>query len=231
MMPPTVEHPLFFLDYDGTLAPIVDDPMQAYPHPDIPDMLDALAEKYPVWIVTGRYLNDLEVLLDRPQEAIGLHGIQRGRLGDGAENVMPEDAREAIDALRTSVPSFEGLRVEEKGPMFAVHYRMAENKAGARAALREWLTELPSSLDPIWGKDVVELRPRGVSKGTAVREIADRYSDRTALYLGDDVTDEDAFRALGRDAVTVKVGEGETVARYRLKDVDEVVEYLRSYLT
>lgn len=228
--PPIVERPLFFLDYDGTLAPIVDDPTKAYPHPDVPGLLEDLADRFPLYIVTGRFLMDLTAFLDLPLEAIGLHGIQRGRLGGRSADALPEAARVAIDRYRESVPDVAGLRVEEKGPMFAVHYRLADDKAAARTAIRQWLGDVPTVVDPIWGKDVVELRPRDVSKGTAVREIANEYPDRTPIYLGDDVTDEDAFRALGGGAVTVKIGEGDTVAGYRLGGVEDVVEYLRRYV-
>jgi trehalose 6-phosphate phosphatase len=88
---------------------------------------------------------------------------------------------------------------------------------------------VPEGLEPVWGKKVVELRPRGVSKGAAVARVAAAHPARTPVFLGDDVTDEDAFRALNErpGAVTVKVGPGETAARFRLPDVDAVVTYLR----
>jgi trehalose 6-phosphate phosphatase len=229
-LPPVVDHPLFFLDYDGTLAPIVDDPNQAYPHPDIPELLDALSARFPVFIVTGRYLVDLQSIFDRTLDAIGLHGVQRGRLGGGYTNTIPEGAKAAIDWYRSNLPSFEGLSLEDKGPMFAIHYRRVEDKEAARDAIRKWLKDVPASLDPIWGKDVVELRPSGISKGSVVREIAHQHEHRTPVYLGDDVTDEDAFSVLGDEAVTVKVGEGETLARYRLAGIDDVVGYLKQYV-
>ena len=230
MSPPVVPNPLFFLDYDGTLAPIVDDPMQAFPHPDIPDILDNLADRYPVWVVTGRYLDDLEQLIDHAFEAIGLHGIQRGRLSGPKEYHITDEERGSIQQLRETAPVGPDVNLEEKGPMFALHYRRAADKEAARSSIRSWLTDKPESLDAIWGKDVVELRPKGISKGTAVSEIAERFSDRTPIYIGDDVTDEDAFKALGDDALTVKVGEGETAARYRLDGVEDVAAYLRRYL-
>lgn len=230
MSPPIVPNPLFFLDYDGTLAPIVDDPMEAFPHPDIPEILDELADRFPVWVVTGRYLGDLEQLIDHSFEAIGLHGIQRGRLNGPKEYRISDDDRGSIQRLRQTAPVGGDVRLEEKGPMFALHYRGAADKEAARATIRNWLTGKPDSLDAIWGKDVVELRPKGISKGTAVTEISARFSDRTPVYIGDDVTDEDAFRALGEKALTIKVGEGETEARYRLADVADVAAYLRRYL-
>ncbi len=231
MTPPIDDRPLFFLDYDGTLAPIVDDPTEAYPHSAVADLLRGLDERYPMWIVTGRLLNDLEQLLDGSFRAVGLHGIQRGRLGGSMENAISAEARRAIADLRETVPTPEGVRIEPKGPMFAVHYRQAEDKEAARTAIAEWLADAPEVLKAIWGKDVVELRPHDASKGTAVREIARRHPDRTPIYLGDDVTDEDAFKALSDGAITIKVGKGETVARYRLADIDGVVSYLRQYVS
>lgn len=228
--PPVAANPLFFLDYDGTLAPIVDDPMQAYPHPDIPPLLEELVERYPVWIVTGRYLDALERLVDGSFEAIGLHGIQRGRLHGTSEFRISEGAREAIERMRATAPAPNGIQIEEKGPMFALHYRRSSDKKAAKDAIGEWLSDLPDTLDAIWGKDVVELRPKGISKGTAVSEIVRRHPGRTPVYLGDDVTDEDAFRVLDENAVTIKVGEGRTAARYRLGGVEDVVDYLRGYL-
>lgn len=230
MKPPVIKDPLFFLDYDGTLAPIVDDPMEAYPHEAVPGILEALTEQAPVYIVTGRYLADLQELMSMPLDAIGLHGVQRGILGGKVTNAISQEARAAIDRFRTNAPEFDGINIEEKGPLFAVHYRLADDKEAARQAIREWLGDVPDSLDPIWGKDVVELRPADVSKGTAVRDVAARHADRTPIYIGDDVTDEDAFTALEDDAITIKVGAGETVARYRLEDPDQVVDYLRQYL-
>jgi len=232
-MPPVVDRPLFFLDYDGTLAPIVDDPDEAFPHPDVPELLQQLEERSPVWIVTGRDLRALSRFLDRPYNAIGLHGAQQGTVGGEVERLMPDEAVEALSRLRTSVPSVDGLRVEEKDQSFAVHYREVEREEEAQERLRSWLETMPEMLDAIWGKKVVELRPEGLTKGTAVRRIASQHPDRTPVYLGDDTTDEDAFAALqdlDRDAVTVRIGDADTRAKYRLAGPDEVVAYLRQYV-
>ena len=231
MTPPVVDNPLFFLDYDGTLAPIVDNPAEAFPHSDVPALLAELERRYPLWIITGRHLDHVAALMpDVRPRGIGLHGTQEGQLGGEIQSLMSGEAQDGIERLRRTVPERPDVRVEEKGTTFAVHYRHATDKDAAREALRTWLGAMPGSLAAIWGKDVVELRPEGLSKGVAVRRIAEDFPDRTPLYLGDDVTDEDAFKALGHDAVTVKVGEGETVARYRLPDVEAVVAYLKRYV-
>ena len=229
---PVVDDPLFFLDYDGTLAPIVDDPDAAVPHPEVPDLLRALDDEYPVWIVTGRHLQALAQFLDQPLNAIGLHGAQEGRVGESARHLASEEAIEAMRRLRATVPEMEGLHVEEKDTAFAIHYRAAADEEEARQRINAWADTVPEMLDAIWGKDVMELRPKGLTKGTAVRRIAQQHPDRAPVYLGDDVTDEDAFEALaGRDeAVTVKIGSEDTAAQYRLEGPDEVVSYLRQYV-
>jgi trehalose 6-phosphate phosphatase len=232
-MIPVSDRPLFFLDYDGTLAPIVDDPDAAVPHPEVPELLRALDDRFPLWIVTGRDLRALSSFLDQPLKAIGLHGAQQGVVGGEVERLMPDDAAEALRRLRRSVPSVDGMHIEEKDQAFAVHYREVDDEAETRERLSSWLNAMPEMLDAIWGKKVVELRPEGLTKGTAVRRIAEEHPDYTPVYLGDDTTDEDAFAALqemARDVITVRIGDEETRADYRLAGPDEVVDYLRRYV-
>ena len=222
-MPPVPPRPLLFLDYDGTLAPIVADPAAAVPHPAVPDLVAELAEVHPVVVVTGRDLAALSRLLGGRVRAVGLHGAEEGWSDGTVEARAGEEHADALARLRAAVPEAEGVGVEDKGAAFAVHYRAAPDPEVARAALETWAEAVPAGLVPIWGKRVVELRPEGVSKGTAVARIAAAHPDRTPVYLGDDVTDEDAFaalQALRQTTVTVKVGDGETAAGHRLADVE-----------
>ncbi len=230
--PPIIADPFFFVDYDGTLAPIVDDPDAAVPHPEAPGVLKRLDAQYPLWIVTGRHLQALDDFLDLPLRAIGLHGAQEGRIGGTIRHLAPDDAVEALRRLRQTVPTGDGIRVEEKDTAFAIHYRAANDTEEAHERIQSWADAVPDMLEAIWGKKVMELRPKGMNKGTAVRKVAADFSDRTPIYLGDDVTDEDAFDALADvdGAVTVKVGEGDTRAQYRLSGPDAVVAYLREYV-
>ena len=233
-MPPLVERPLFFLDYDGTLAPIVDEPSEAYPHPDVPALLKRLGARYPVWIVTGRHLRDLDPFLpDLDLQAIGLHGAQTGTVNGTTESRLSDQMVAALRRMREAAPEIDDVTVEDKEHTFAVHYRQASDKEAVRERLRRWVAAAPEVLDAIWGKDVLELRPEGVDKGTAVLDVARDHPRRTPVYLGDDVTDEDAFVALEhreREAVTVKVGPGDTYARYRLSGPEAVVAYLSRYV-
>jgi len=234
-MPPVPPCSLLFLDYDGTLAPVVDDPAAAEPHPAVPDLRAELAELHEVVVVTGRDLGALGRLLGPALRirAVGLHGAEEGWTDGTIDARSVETHAEALRALRLALPDVEGVAIEDKGGTFAVHYRHAPDWEAARAALETWAEAVPHGLVPIWGKAVVELRAEGISKGTAVAALAAEHPDRTPVYLGDDVTDEDAFRALQalrQPAVTVKVGEGETVAGHRLPDVEAVVAYLRRFL-
>ncbi|WP_412069749.1 trehalose-phosphatase [Rubrivirga sp. IMCC43871] len=232
-MPPVPDRPLLFLDYDGTLAPIVDNPAAAAPHPAVPDLLAALAEAHPIVIVTGRDLGALAGLLGGRHRAVGLHGAEEGWSDGTVEHRALETHPQALRHLRLAVPDLPGIRVEDKGVAFAVHYRGAPDEAAALEALEDWAQAVPDGLVPIWGKAVVELRAEGVSKGVAVARIAAEHPDRTPVYLGDDVTDEDAFavlQALRQPSVTVKVGDGDTAASHRLPDVDAVVGYLRRFV-
>ncbi|GAB5536876.1 MAG: trehalose-phosphatase [Rubricoccaceae bacterium] len=233
-MTPHPDRPLLFLDYDGTLAPIVDDPAKATPHPDVPGLLARLTDQHPVVIVTGRDLASLSRLLTGVRvRAVGLHGAETGWSDGAVDARAAESFVDELARLRAEVPQLEGVLVEDKGTAFAVHYRHAPDAEAARAALETWARSVPDGLTAIWGKKVVELRAEDVSKGTAVAALAAEHPGRTPVYLGDDVTDEDAFEALHRlrqPGVTIKVGEGETVAAHRLPDPDAVVAYLRGFM-
>lgn len=227
--PPLVDHPLLLLDYDGTLAQIVDDPARAFPHPEAPELLRGLALRHPLRILTGRRVTDLASLLPVPElVAVGVHGMEEGPLGGEVRSRLDPASRELLGEVRGQLPSARGLRVEDKGSAIALHYRLADEDE-VRSVLRGFAEQLPAGLEAIWGKKVLEVRPRGFDKGRAARELSEEHPDANLVMIGDDTTDEDAFAILG-DAVTVKVGEGESAARYRLPDVDAVISYLRGYL-
>lgn len=220
--------PLLLLDYDGTLAEIVPDPEAAFPHPEVPALLHALCERYPVYLVTGRSVASLSALLIVPGlEVVGVHGMEAGRLGEAATPLVAENDLAALQTVRKQLPAILGLNVEDKGLAIALHYRGVD-KVGV-GALRTWSETVPHSLDRLWGKMVLELRPHGYSKGRVVARLAAEHSQATPLFIGDDTTDEEAFAALPQ-GLTVKVGEGETRAQARLPDVEAVVNYLKRYL-
>jgi len=223
-----LDAPLLLLDYDGTLAEIVPDPEAARPHPEVPALLGALKERFPVYLVTGRSVASVSQLLDVPGlEVVGVHGMEAGRLGEDAVPLVAEGDLGALSAVRARLPELSGLKVEDKGLAIALHYRDVD--AGGEDALRTWAETVPAGLDRLWGKKVLELRPHGYSKGRAAARLAAEHPQATPLFIGDDTTDEEAFAALPQ-GLTIKVGEGDTRARARLPDVGAVVAYLKRYL-
>ena len=229
--PPVVENPLLLLDYDGTLSEIRVDPREAYPEPEVVSLLKELQSRHPVWIVTGRHLKDVSGFLGLELPAIGLHGMQKGILCGKWETRISASAIEAIRGLRSTFPDPPDTWVEEKEKTFAVHYLGAKNKQALEAQLKKWLGKLPESIEAAWGKGVVELRPRGLNKGVVVREVLKNYSGRVPVYIGDDVSDETVFPVLGATGISIKVGQGETTAQFRLKDIPAVIDYLGRYIT
>lgn len=233
--PPRPARPLLLLDYDGTLAPIVDDPARAIPHPDVPALLPRLVARHPTVVVTGRDLATLGRLMGATPDglrAVGLHGAAWGRPGDADDTPSHAPDGDLVSQLRGAVPALPGVTVEPKGALFAVHYRQATDRDAAEAAVEAWARTVPPVLDVIRGKCVAELRPPGVSKGVAVGRLAAEHPDRTPVYVGDDVTDEEAFAALDGvpGAVAVKVGDGPTRAPYRLPDPGAVATWLAGFV-
>jgi alpha,alpha-trehalase len=237
--------PAVFLDYDGTLTPIVEDYTKAYLADDMRAAVAALAEHCKVAVISGRDLKMLRsfVQLDGVTYA-GSHGFEiagPGGLSDSLEKgveFLPvlDDAEER---LRSGLAGISGHAVERKRFSIAVHFRRAapEDTGRIETSVDSVLSAFPG-LRKGHGKKVFELRPDiAWDKGRAVDWLLARLgADRDAMlpiYVGDDVTDEDAFRALaGRGLTLVVQGPDDrlTAADYALADTDEVRLFLE-YLT
>lgn len=230
--PPLPERPLFLVDYDGTLAPLVTDPACAWPHPQAVSVLAGLAQSgVPVYVVSGRRLDDLALRLPVPALGlVGVHGLEERFGGRERRLRVPAQARRALEQVRRHLPRLPGVRLEDKGLSLALHYRGCPDEAAVEEELRRWAARLPEPLQPLWGKKVLEVRPRGRGKGETAARLARRHRQRIPVCLGDDATDEEAFSALAPPAITIKVGEGPTRARYRLAGVDAAVGYLAACL-
>ncbi len=226
---PVIESPLFLLDYDGTLAEVVDDPDKAFPHHEVPQLLDALHKQFPLYILTGRRLTDLSKLLEvHGLNGVGVHGLEMGKLGEEPELLIEPVKLGALDAIRRDLPHIKGLRIEDKTVSLALHHRNVVPEG--LAALNHWSDNVPATIDKLWGKKVLELRPNGYGKGRAAVQLAKLHPRATPVAIGDDTTDEDMFAALPT-ALTIKVGKGETTARMRLSSVADVIIYLKRYLS
>jgi trehalose-phosphatase len=157
-----------------------------------------------------------------------------GSLDVGAAQLTGEEAAllaRLTGALRPLTVGRAGVWVEHKPFSVTLHARRA-TPADRRAALMQALSgpaRLPG-VHAMHGKDVVELRVRPVTKGDALRALRRDAPGEPALFAGDDVTDEDAFAALGPDDVGVKVGTGASAARHRVPDPDALAAALEDFL-
>jgi len=219
-------------DYDGTLSPIVDDPAQARAHPEALVALRNLAQlpQTHVAVISGRALRDLDRLAAFPDEVhlVGSHGSE---FDLDFHATLPRDKADLRQDLRRRLGEIAeadpGFRVEEKPGSLAFHYRRASPDR-AREAVAE-IERMASSRDGVFvrhGKMVIELAVVETNKGEALERIRRRVGASAAVYLGDDVTDEDAFASLTGPDLAVKVGDGETRAGYRIADPGEAARIL-----
>ncbi len=229
-----------FLDFDGTLAPIAAHPRLARLDAGLRRILAELAARVPVAIVSGRSAADVRRLVDLAEVYIaGSHGFEilgpGGLVHDeGAPFTAELDAAER--EVREAVADLPGVWVERKPYAIAVHFRDAPGAAAEvlEDRLREILGKRPA-LRSGAGKKVFELRPaKDWDKGRAVLWLLEALSrpGLRAVVLGDDTTDEDAFRRLGDRDVGIVVGEDRrpTHASYRLRDPGEVRAFLSALL-
>jgi len=226
----SAERLLLFLDYDGTLIPFARSPDLAVPDRPLRDLLGALATRpgTVVQVVSGRNRDTLDRWLgDLP---IGLHAEHGfwSRMALSEPWVMMENIgvawqRGVRRILEEATASTPGALLEAKTVSLAWHWRMAEPELGAERAqelwqrLEEQLRGEPAEL--LRGEKVIELRPRGVNKGRVVERVlaAARPPLPTIAAMGDDATDEDTFRALPPEAITIAVGFNKSGAHHRVR--------------
>jgi trehalose 6-phosphate phosphatase len=227
-----------FVDFDGTLSPIVEDPGDAALPEETRQALDRLVSAGFVAVVSGRGLDDLRARVGiRGIVLVGSHGFEIVA-PDGRRIERPEAAAflPELDAaerdLRERLASLDRVQVERKRWAIAAHYRRAPGREReVERAVREVSGEHPS-LAVSGGKKVAELRPDvDWDKGAAVRWLEGSLAPAGAVpvFIGDDLTDEDAFREIrGRGVSIVVLGEDqrETDAEYSLDDPDEVRAFL-----
>jgi trehalose-phosphatase len=221
---------LIACDYDGTLAPIVEDPSEAKPLPEAVAAVRALAAlpQTTVAVVSGRALRDLATLSRLPSEVhlVGSHGSEFD-IGF-VQRLAPEliDLRTRLQkAIEEIVKDRPGVRLEPKPASIAVHTRSTsrEHSEAIQEALRLGPATWPG-VHVTHGKEVVELLVLATHKGTAVDALRMQLSASAVLFVGDDVTDENAFANLHGPDVGIKIGPGATKAGYR---VDEPIDAVR----
>ncbi len=235
------ERLLIATDFDGTLAPIVDNPSDARAVPQGLDNLHALAAlpDTVVAVVSGRSLADLQSLVGDPGQLylVGSHGAER-RLPPGRASSSPVGPRALTEAESGTLDWLRGtldrikerhpaIRLEPKPVGIAVHLRQTD-EADARAVTQEITTEIGGdpAIRTMHGKKVVELSVVAVDKGMALQSLRAQTGSTDAVYIGDDVTDENAFTSLAPHDLGIKVGAGDTAARLRVESPSAVADLL-----
>jgi trehalose 6-phosphate phosphatase len=241
------KRPAVFLDYDGTLTPIVDRPEDAVISESMREAVSGLAERCVVCVVSGRDRKVVQELMGLDNLIVaGSHGFDIWSPDEGTiEHEAGSDFADLVEwvesRLREEAGSIEGVIIEPKAASVAIHYRLVseEERAYIKEVVDRMLAEHPDELKMTPGKMVYEVQPKiEWDKGRAVLYLLEVLGldrdDVVPMYLGDDVTDEHAFEALGGRGVGVFVGdvddpevEGRTTAAdYTLRSVDEVEKFL-----
>ncbi|MFI9815307.1 trehalose-phosphatase [Saccharothrix variisporea] len=219
-------------DYDGTLAPIVANPEDARPLTESVGALRSLAGLHETTtaVISGRALRDLATLSRLPSEVhlVGSHGSE---FDVGFVHALDADAkalhRRLEAALETIVEGHEGVGLEVKPASIAVHVRRADPAVGERVL--DAVRSGPSTWDGVQvteGKAVIELAVVQTDKGHALDVLRHRVSATASIFVGDDVTDEKAFARLSGPDVGIKVGDGESLAEFRIDDTLDVATVL-----
>ena len=241
------KRPAVFLDYDGTLTPIVDRPEDALISESMQDAVRGLAQRCPVCVVSGRDRRVVQELMGVDDLIVaGSHGFDIWSPAGGAiqreEGAGFGDLLDGVkERLREEVGPIEGALVEPKKTSVAAHYRLVseEERPKVKEIVDALLAEHPDELKVTPGKMVYEIQPKiDWDKGKAVLYLLEALEldrdDVVPMYLGDDITDEHAFEALAGRGIGIFVGRAEdpevggrsTSADYVLETVEEVERLL-----
>lgn len=228
---------LFFLDYDGTLIPFSDTPEKAIPDPELLKLLKDLTanEKNQVVIISGRDRKSLVSWLGHLNlDFIGEHGVWLKERGSDWRTITRLSGKwksEIRSVLELYVDRTPGSFIEEKDYSLVWHHRKVETGLGELRTreLSSHLNYLSSNmnLQVLEGDMVVEIKSAQVNKGRAAHQWIEDFPSDYIIAIGDDWTDEDTFRAMPEDALTVKVGSTSSAAKYNLISPQEVRQFLK----
>lgn len=232
---------LVALDFDGTLSPLENEPMDARMLPAAREAVDALLDlsDTSVALVSGRSLVDLRIIAEHDDASriwlAGSHGAELWVPGEGPVEPDDDPADVALrDHLRReaeqATSDLEGVWIEPKTFGFGVHTRRADAAAAHEANRR--VDAIVAAEAPHWrrrtGHNIVEYSFRHEGKDTAIATLRERTHATAVLFAGDDVTDEDALKSLGPGDVGVHVGAGPTAATVLVPDIPAMAALLAS---
>jgi trehalose 6-phosphate synthase/phosphatase len=229
------------LDYDGTLAPFTNFPSRAEPSAEVLDVLQKLCfdARNDLVIISGRDTETLDKWLGHlPIHMVAEHGsFIKKKTGSWEQQstVMPEWKEQIRPILQLFTTRCAGSFVEEKRNTLTWHYRNTNPDLGFIRS-RELLNSLQqltvnTSLQIIDGNKVLEIRMTGIDKGITATKLINIFRPDFILCMGDDTTDEDMFKTLERLAVTIKVGNTASSAKYNLMSQEDVLPFLQQFVT
>ena len=214
-----------FLDFDGTLVDIVERPDAVTVDPALPDVLLRLQERLggALAIISGRPIAFLDPhFAPHRFDIAGLHGLEH-RIGGRLFLCDPDEhpaLRELVGRLTDTVAQKPGILIEDKGCSVAIHWRLApQEKDFALATARAAIEALGGEYRVQYGKAVAEILPAAAGKGKVIERFLHQapYAGRRPIFAGDDLTDENGFKTVNaHDGLSIRIGEGETIARLRL---------------
>ncbi len=227
---------MLFLDYDGTLIPFSDHPLLAVPTREVIDILRRLSSlpDTTVTIISGRERKILSQWFNSlPINLIAEHGAWTRENGGDWKSLMPQDSKWKIKMLpllertRTKLP---GSFIENKDYSIVFHYRKSDPELSS-LRVRELIDDAMSyvantNLQVVQGNKIVEIKNSGIHKGVAVSRFLAEKNFGFIIAVGDDQTDEDMFKALPAFSYSIRVGMGNTKARFILKDSHHVLKLL-----
>ena len=226
---------LIGLDIDGVLSPLVDHADDARLLPGVADVLERLLviEGVTAAAVSGRALASMRTFgLPDSMTLVGSHGMEAS---NQPFRPLDADERDRLDHLitladRAAAAAGDGAWVEHKQASVAVHTRLADPVDGPAALTRLAIdAEAVDGAAVKPGSNVLELFTRHASKGTAIAALATESAAACTVFIGDDLTDEEAFAVLGDRDVAIKVGTAPTIATRRLRDPAAVLEFLTAF--
>lgn len=227
-----------FIDFDGTLVEIAATPDRIEVAAGLPALLQRIAVRLDgaLAVISGRPLADLTHRLAGYSGATaGNHGLERRSATGVVHRPRTDPTLELVwPVIRQFAALTPGVTIEDKGLAIAIHYRGRPELADTCQRLAERAVLLSENqLMMLTGKMVIELRPRGTDKGYAVQAFLaePEFRGKRPVFVGDDRTDEAGFAVVNRlDGIAIRVGDGESIARYRLDSVGAVIRWLEAFL-
>ena len=238
MAPPPAPQPewAYFFDLDGTLVEFADTPAGVRVTEELRALLEGLHADVggAVALMTGRPIAEIDGMFPSARMPVaGQHGAERrNAAGQLTRHEPVQNLTPARQRLTEAIFDKPGLLLEDKGLSLALHYRRIPNLEGfVHQTMEAILADLDGEYALQQGKSVVELKPAGKDKGRAVLEFMAEppFAGRTPAFVGDDATDEYGFATVNElGGYSIKVGTGDTIARWRLDNVKAVQQWLRS---